>query len=73
MTKTDESEMMSVLGAIAAGEFDSVLIIGEKHSAAGEVSLVVRMGGCTEDGARRMAACGLWSKGMPGEREKVKA
>lgn len=52
---------MAICGSIVAGEYDRVLIIGEKVTAAGERTLVVRTGGTDMDGARDLAANALWS------------
>jgi hypothetical protein len=59
--KKEEKELLDLLGDIAAGECPAVLIVAEKVSTAGELSLVVRYGGVDGDGARRLAANGLWS------------
>jgi hypothetical protein len=62
--KDEERELLDLLGAIAAGECNAVLIVAERVTAAGEVSLVVRLGGTDEEGARRMVIAGLWSDAM---------
>ena len=68
--KEYERDMMEILGSIAAGEPDAILIILERSTKAGEIEVVTRYGGMDENGARKLAANALWSNALSQEELK---
>lgn len=67
--KASEKDMLDLLGSIAAGECERVLVLAEKVTPSGEKTLIVRFGGMDDAEARKLVVSAFWPT-LAREKEK---